>query len=1208
MKKFVHLHNHTEYSLLDGLCRIPDLVSKAVSLNMPALAITDHGNMFGVIKFYKECKKQGIKPILGCEVYQAVRTMQDRDPAIDKKSGHLILLAENETGYHNIIKIVSDAYTDGFYYKPRTDKEHLRQHSEGIIALSGCLAGHVQRFLVNDEYEKAKAEALEMQEIFGKDNFFLEIQDHGIDDEKTARKGLIRLSEDTGIPLVATNDTHYINEDDKTIHDILLCLQTKTVLSDPGRWSFSTNEFYFKSPDEMKQLFSYIPEALANTVKIADRCNVELEFGNYHIPAFPIPEQFKDTHEYFKYLCHEGFKERYAGYPSEKVKELKERLEYEINIIESMGYVEYFLIVWDYVNYAKTHGVLVGPGRGSAVGSVVSYCMKITNLEPTKYNLIFERFLNPERVSMPDIDLDFDPKGRGKVIRYVTEKYGKDAVCQISTFGTMKAKLAIKDVARTMEVPFSEANRLAKMIPNVPKITIKDALEEDIDFKNEYYGDPESKKIIDTAMALENSPRNVGTHAAGVVISSKAVKEYVPLVTSKTGIATQYDKDEIEQLGLLKMDFLGLKNLSVIDNTVRMIKKNYDTDLDINNIDFEDSEVYSMISKGKTVGVFQLESAGITDCMKKLKPQCFEDIIAGIALYRPGPMDSIPQYIKNKKHPENIQYTDPHLAKILDVTYGCIVYQEQVMQIVRELAGYSYGRSDLVRRYMSKKKTKEMLEEKEYFIHGKLDENGNIEIPGCVRNGVPEEAAEKIYEDMISFAQYAFNKSHAAAYAVITYQTAWLRHYYPSEFLAALMTNSDLDHLHVYVKDAVKTKNPHTGKKIKVLPPDVLVSEEDFTVNSDGNIVFGLDMIKNVSSSTAHDIASAVRNGTVFTDFYSLIHAIRPENLNSKSIEALAKCGALRNITPSVKSITAVYDEILKSVRSEKKRVSADQISFFDSAGAEDGIGNIHPEIKDIGEFDKPVLQGYEKEYLGAYISEHPLKPYKVIIRKYSTIKESELKAMSGSNDANDDTLTEIASGKNEMDMEVSDEDIQKKIIKKYENSLVVVAGLIADVTKHYTKNGDKMAFVTIENADYVQSDIVVFPIPYERYSDMLVEGNIIALEGKVSNTGSILAKRIVSIDMIETLPLVKEKQEDKRKSVYKKNNVFKFRCSEAMCGNVLHILKRDRYKGRLKVRFYDTDNNKQYIIRNLHIKYDEMIEMEIQSMIGDENARYDFS
>ena len=1132
-KNFAHLHVHTEYSLLDGMSKVTEIVKYAKEMGMDALAITDHGSMFGVVKFSKECKKAGIKPIIGCEVYTAERTMHDRDVNVDRAIGHLVLLCKNETGYKNLIKIVSRAYTEGYYYKPRTDMNELRQYHEGLICLSACLAGKVQRLIINDKYEEAKAEAQALLDIFGED-FYLELQDHGQPEDKKSIEGLLRLHEELGIPLVATNDAHYIRKEDAKAHELLLCMQTKSTMDNPSHFHFNAPEYYLKSNEEMRKLFSYIPEACDNTLEVADKCNFDFEFGHYHIPSYEAPEPFKSAEEYFRHLCYKGLDEKYENVTDE----LKERLEFEISVIEKMGFVEYFLIVWDFINYAKTHGIAVGPGRGSAAGSVVAYCLSITEIDPIKYNLFFERFLNPERVSMPDIDVDFCIDRRSEVIDYVTEKYGKDNVCQIATLGTMKAKAAVKDVARVLNVPFKEANNLSKMIPDNMKLA--EALEEDYDLKSEYLRSPQTKAILDYAMELEDIPRHSSTHAAGVVIAPEPVDNLVPLVKTDKGTATQYSMIEIEELGCLKMDFLGLRNLTVIQNALKQIKKNHGVDIDLSKLMLDDPKVFDMLSQGKTVGVFQLESKGITDFMKKLKPSCFEDIIAGVALYRPGPMDNIPEYIENKKHPENIHYSTPLLAPILDVTYGIIVYQEEVMQIVQSLAGYSFARADSVRRAMSKKKADVMAKEREYFINGKTDENGNIEIPGCVRNGISKAAAEKIFNDMESFAQYAFNKSHATAYSVITYQTAWLKYYYPSEFMAALMTSEQdkHDHLALFIKEAQKMHATNSEKRIRVLPPDINKSEAGFVADKDGNIRYGLAAIKGVGETVAEIVSN-----TEINDIYDLF-AI-PE-VNSKAVEAFACSGALKSITYSVASVLMGYPEALKIAR--KNRKSKAQLSLFDLGDFDE----YRPALADVEELPKDTLLSYEKQYLGTYITGHPLKEYMSFIKSHTNLTS-----------------------------------------KKFEeNKGGYIAGMITEVKQHFTKRGEKMAFLSVDDIDDENFDAVVFPRTYNAFKEMLTEGKIVVLEGKCSDD-SFIVDKIFDIDSFISLKTMEDE---------KKSKELRFRCPYDVFNKIQLIL--NKYKpGDVQIRWFNVDGKSRLLTRKT--SYDKLLLMEIQELVGEENAKY---
>ncbi|MDD7130218.1 MAG: DNA polymerase III subunit alpha, partial [Firmicutes bacterium] len=856
---FTHLHVHTEYSLLDGAASVKKLAARAKELGMDSLAITDHGVMFGVIDFYRACLEEGIKPIIGCEVYTAARSRFDKDSEKDKFMGHLVLLAKDNGGYRNLMKIVSEGYRNGFYYKPRVDKELLREYSEGIIALSACLAGNVQHNLLNGDYLSARKEALELREIFGDENFYLELQDQGLEEEARILPDMKRLHEETGIPFVATNDVHYVMQEDAQAQDVLMCIQTASTIDEDNRMRFPNDQFYLKSEEEMRRIFSNTPEAIDNTAKIAERCNVTFTFGELHLPEFQAPEGLSNR-EYLRQLCSRGLEERYPDENEESFALLRERLDYELTTIENMGYVEYFLIVWDFINYARSRNIMVGPGRGSAAGSIVAYTLRITDIDPIKYGLIFERFLNPERVSMPDIDIDFCYERRGEVIDYVTEKYGADNVSQIITFGTLKAKAAVRDVGRVLNVSYQETDAIAKAIPFALKMTIDKALEISPELKSMYDSDETTRKVIDMARAIEGMPRHASTHAAGVVISKLPLDEYVPLYLTDKGLATQFNMTTIEELGLLKMDFLGLRNLTIIRDALEMIRENHGVDIDFSRMEYDDPAVYEIISQGNTQGLFQLESGGMTSFMKNLKPDCFEDIVAGIALYRPGPMASIPTYIDNKRNPGHVKYVHESLKPILGVTYGCMVYQEQVMQIVRDLGGYSYGRSDLVRRAMSKKKMDVMLQEKEYFINGKISEDGTVEIPGCIRNGVPREAAEEIFNQMISFAEYAFNKSHAAAYAVLAYETGYLKAHYPVEFMAALMTSvmGDAKSMALYIRNCREMG-------IEVLPPDVNESEKKFSVvyepedteKNHGKIRFGLMGIKNLGDGPIGAIIDA---------------------------------------------------------------------------------------------------------------------------------------------------------------------------------------------------------------------------------------------------------------------------------------------------------------------------------------------------------------
>ena len=1093
---FTHLHVHSEYSLLDGMSKINKAPEYVKSLGMDSLAITDHGVMFGIIDFYKSCKKSGIKPIIGCEVYVAPRTRFDKDPDRDRNMNHLILLAENMTGYKNLTKIVSAAFTEGFYFKPRVDKELLREHSEGIICLSACLAGAIPRKILNGDYSGAKAEALELRDIFGKDNFYLEIQNHFLDDDKPATQGLVRLSEEIGAPLVATNDAHYIKRSDAKAHDVLLAIQTGSTVDDENRMRFANDEFYLKSESEMMELFPDHPEAIENSHKIAERCNVEFEFGEYHLPEF-IPPEGMTNKDYLRKLCYDGLERRYGSEALQDGSTYRDRLESELEVIEKMGYVEYFLIVWDFIHYAKSNDIPVGPGRGSAAGSIVAYSLAITEIEPIKYNLIFERFLNPERVSMPDIDVDFCIDRRQEVIDYVVQKYGKDKVSQIITFGTLKAKAAVRDVGRALNASYAEADSIAKAIPAELGMTISKALDINRDLRARYETEPLVKNILDMSIAVEGMPRHSSTHAAGIVISKMPLDEYVPLYMSDKGLATQFNMTTIEELGLLKMDFLGLRNLTMINEAIQLIKENHGVEIDFSKMDYDDPAVYEMISKGNTQGIFQLESAGMTEFMKNLNPSCFEDIVAGISLYRPGPMDSIPKYIENKKNPEKVKYVDSHLEPILNVTYGCMVYQEQVMQIVRELGGYSFGRSDLVRRAMSKKKMSVMLEEKKYFIHGKDDSDGTPSIAGCVANGIPERAAEAIFDDMVSFAEYAFNKSHAAAYAVVSYETAYLKAHYPVEFMAALMSSvmGEPRHIAAYIRNCKELG-------IEVLPPSVLHSRRKF-IAKDGKIRFGLLAIKNVGSSIVDAIVEG-RRGRDIDNLYDFIKSIEPSELNKKAIECLIKAGAMDEFTQNRAALLAISDDAVGAAQSSARRVSKDQISLFqlDSDIMEDV--KTAPELPNIQNFDKAHLLSMEKEMMGVYLSGHPLDKYRDLIDENITANTAEIfdSNLSGDGENESEFIEERASGSNRFN----------------DGDTVIMAGMVGDLRRMITKSNQEMARLTIEDY-YGVITAIVFPRDYAKAKYVLENDAIVAIKGTLSfkedSDPEILVNRVTEIERI---------------------------------------------------------------------------------------------
>ena len=1050
---FTHLHVHTEYSLLDGSGKIKEMVAQAKNLGYDSLAITDHGVMYGVIDFYKAAKAEGIKPVIGCEIYVTTGSRFDREIGQgDDRYYHLVLLAENNTGYNNLMKIVSLGFTEGFYYKPRVDYEVLEKYSEGLIATSACLAGIVQKTLSRGHYKEAVDEALRLEKIFGKENFFLELQDHGMPEQKMVNSQLIRMSEEEGIPLVATNDVHYTYDTDAEAHDILLCIQTGKKINDENRMRYEGGQYYLKSPEEMAQLFSYIPEAIDNTGKIAERCNVEIEFGVQKLPRYDVPEGFT-AEEYLERLCEEGLRKRYENYES-----LEGRLKYELDTIKQMGYVDYFLIVWDFINYAKRNGIMVGPGRGSAAGSLVSYCLEITDIDPMKYSLIFERFLNPERVSMPDIDVDFCFERRGEVIDYVSEKYGKDKVVQIITFGTMAARNVIRDVGRVLDMPYGAVDSIAKMIPNELGITIDKALKANNELMRAYESDSQIKYLIDMAKRLEGLPRHASMHAAGVVISREPIMEYVPLARGSDGsIVTQFVMTTLEELGLLKMDFLGLRTLTVIQNCVNMIKNNVGLDIDLNQIDYNDPLVLDMVGAGKTEGVFQLESAGMKSFMRELKPKSLEDIIAGIALYRPGPMDFIPKYISGKNSTQEIRYDCPQLKPILETTYGCIVYQEQVMQIVRDLAGYSLGGADVLRRAMSKKKDSVMQAERKRFVYGDPETN----VPGCINNGISEAVANKIYDDMIDFAKYAFNKSHAAAYAVVSYQTAYLKYYFPVEFMAALMTSvmANMTKLAGYIQEC-KDMN------IEILPPDINEAESGFAARGQ-NIRYGLSAIKGVGKNVIDTIVEERRQNGKYTDLYDFCQRLAARELNKRAVENFIKAGSFDSFGATRKQLLHIYMDVIDKVVNDKKSAISGQLSLFDLAGA-DQKNDFMIRLPDVGEFDKAVLLDFEKDVTGIYISGHPLDEYAEILNRSVTAKSS--------------------------DFAIDDEG---NVIVQ-DGSKAVIGGLIAAVTKKSARNGQPMAFLTLEDL-LGTIEVIVFPKDYAVFRPMIEEGRKVIIKGRVS-------------------------------------------------------------------------------------------------------------
>ena len=1063
---FAHLHVHTEYSLLDGSNKIKECVARVKELGMNSVAITDHGVMYGVIDFYRAAKAAGIHPVLGSEVYVAPGSRFSKEPGQGNEDRyyHLVLLAENDTGYHNLMKIVSRGFTEGYYYKPRVDLEVLEEFHEGIIALSACLAGEVQRYVARGLYEEGKEAALRYEHIFGKGNFFLELQDHGIAEQQLVNQGLLRMSRETGIPLVATNDVHYTYADDVKPHDILLCLQTGKKLTDEDRMRYEGGQYYIKSEEEMKALFPYALEALENTQKIADRCQVEIEFGVTKLPKYDVPDGWTSW-EYLNKLCHEGLAERYQPVSEE----LTTRLDYELSVIKTMGYVDYFLIVWDFIKYAKDHGIMVGPGRGSAAGSLVSYCLGITTIDPIRYQLLFERFLNPERVSMPDIDVDFEPEGRQAMIEYVSRKYGADCVVQIVTFGTLAARGVIRDVGRVMDLPYAFVDSIAKMVPQELNITLDKALAANGEFRKLYQEDEQVQELVDMSKRLEGLPRHTSMHAAGVVISQKSVDEYVPLSLGSDGaVVTQFTMTTLEELGLLKMDFLGLRNLTVIRDAVEMIGKDTGKALDLNQIDYDDKKVLDYIGTGKTDGIFQLESAGMKSFMKELKPYSLEDIIAGIALYRPGPMDFIPQYIKGKNNRDDIIYDCPQLEPILEPTYGCIVYQEQVMQIVRDLAGYTLGRSDLLRRAMSKKKGEVMQRERQNFVYGNEEEG----VPGCIKNGIDEATANKIYDEMIDFAKYAFNKSHAAAYAVVSYQTAYLKYYYPVEFMAALLT-SVIDNSGKVAEYIYSCRQ----MGIQILPPDINKSVGTFSVEN-GNIRFGLTAIKSVGRPVIQAIIEERKERGEFKHLKDFIERMGGREVNKRTIENFIKAGVFDSLGGTRKQFMMIYIQIMDQVNQERKYSMTGQMSLFDLVDDEQKKEFEIP-LPKVGEYEKENKLAFEKEVLGVYLTGHPLEDY----------EEKWKKSIS----------------RTTLDFQIDDETGRSRV---RDGAKEIVGGMITNKTIKYTRNNKTMAFLTIEDL-MGTVEVVVFPRDYERNQNYLNEDSKVFVKGRVSEEDDAPSKLI---------------------------------------------------------------------------------------------------
>ncbi|EFG89897.1 DNA polymerase III, alpha subunit [Clostridium carboxidivorans P7] len=1174
---WVSLHQHTGYSLLDSSAKIPELISKAKELGMKSIAITDHGVMYGCVDFYKEAKEQGIKPIIGCEVYVAGKSMHIKQNDKENENYHLVLLVKNETGYKNLMKIVSKASVEGFYYKPRTDHDYLKKHSEGLISLSACLGGEIQSYILKGNLSKAKEIALLYKDIF-KDGFYLELQYHGMEEQEKVNEELIKMSKELDIPLVATNDVHYIKKEDYKAHDVLLCIQTGKVVNEENRMRYPSDEFYLKSPEEMYKIFSRVPEALENTVKIAEQCNFDYEFHKSKLPKFPLPEHV-EPYEYLRDLCYKGLIQRYKEFEqlkevsfsiesvneladsNDEAKKLVERLEYELSIIKQMGYVDYFLIVWDFINFSVENGIMTGPGRGSAAGSIIAYTLGITKIDPIKYSLLFERFLNPERVSMPDIDSDFCYERRGEVIDYVVRKYGENSVSQIITFGTMAARACIRDVGRAMNYPYAEVDRIAKMIPAAPgkAITIDKALELNSELEEAYENEERTKALIDIARALEGLPRHTSTHAAGVVIASQPLVNYVPMQKNEDNIVTQFTMGTLEELGLLKMDFLGLRTLTVLRDAVSMVKDNKGINIDLDKIDYDDKNVYKMIGEGKTVGIFQLESAGMTSFMKELRPDSLEDIIAGISLYRPGPMAEIPKYISNKNNPEGIEYLTPELESILGVTYGCMVYQEQVMEIVRKLAGYSMGRSDLVRRAMSKKKHHVMEEERHNFIYGIVDEEGVEKVPGCIKNGISEDAADKIFDSMMDFASYAFNKSHAASYAVVAFQTAYMIHYYPTEYIAAMLNSvkGDNEKVAYYTRFADEIG-------IQVLTPNINESYAKFTVKED-KIRFGLSAIKNVGENVIDSIVKSRERKGVFSNLVDFCNKIDVSCINKRVVESLIKAGAFDCFKVYRSKLLAVYEKVLDGVSNSRKKNIDGQLSLFtDFKKIEVKIE--YPEIK---EFEKRHILAMEKEMTGLYLSGHPLEEYEKSLSLQTSAKISDI--------IGDESLEDGTVG-------------QQSKLK--DGDKVIIGGIINSVTKKVTRNNDMMAFIKLEDL-YGVIEIIIFPKVFQKYRTLVDEDSIVIVKGRVSIREEEQPK--ILCESLE--PVIKENGEKLYIQIE----------DESSLKNVLHETKSLflDFKGNVPVYFCTKKERKKFRLdRDLWINNDIELLSNLRKMFGDKNVK----
>ena len=1169
---FTHLHLHTEYSLLDGACRIDGLMERLKELGMTHCAITDHGVMYGVVDFYQKALKHGIHPVIGCEVY-VCRNMDEKS-SVKREYSHLILLCENRKGYENLVKLVSEGFTRGFYYRPRVDYELLRQHSEGLIACSACLSGDLPKLLLEGREQDARAMAQEYLDIFGRGNFYIEIQDHGLAEERQVLGALVRLARSMDIPLVATNDCHYLRREDAEAQEVLMCIQTGKTLNDENRMRMETDQLYVKSEEEMRALFPQFPDAIENTTKIAERCHVEFDFKSRHLPKYPL-EPGQDALTLLRELCQKGLAEKYAPDRTDA----QERLDYELGVISGMGFVDYFLITWDFINFARQNGILVGPGRGSGAGSIVAYTLNITAIDPLKYSLLFERFLNPERISMPDLDIDFDYERRTEVIDYVASRYGRDHVAQIITFGTMAARAVLRDVGRVLDISYQQTDSICKMVPMELNMTLDKAMSMNSELRRAYEGDELVKKLIDTAKKLEGMPRHASTHAAGVLITSKPVSDYVPLQTNDDVITTQFPMGTLEALGLLKMDFLGLRTLNVIGDALEMIRENGGPDMKPEDIPMNDDGVYKMISDGETDGVFQLESAGMRAFLMNMKPGNFEDIIAAISLYRPGPMDSIPRYIEGKHNPATVKYLTPQLEPILNVTYGCMVYQEQVMQMVRDLAGYSMGRSDLVRRAMAKKKHDVMAQEKEYFIHGKLNDDGSIDVPGAVRNGVTERAAEQLFDEMTAFASYAFNKSHAAAYGMVAVQTGWLKLHYPVEFMASLMNSvtGNTAKVAFYIQYCRK-------HGIEIKRPDVNLSRDKFTVDTIGGkkgIRFGMGAVKGVGHPAIQAIVAQAQKAP-YTDVFDFVRRISGEAVNKKAVENLIRAGALDNLPGARSQKLDVYENAMDAESKRKKQSIEGQMSLFDFGG-ETTVQVESPKLPKLAEFDMRNLLAMEKDVTGVYISGHPLDDYAAQLEKLPT---------------NSQFLTELAEESPDHGMSM-------------DQAMVEMGGIITELKPKSTKSGSMMAFLQLEDL-YGVTEVLVFPKVYERFREQLQPDALVVLKGKLSvredEAIKLLLERVRPLNSAPEKPQYEEippyappydmpaPQElpPENRKLY-----LKLTAKERL--DAMALLKKT--PGRIRVMFYMADEKKTYAAPQEYWVSEKYDETGLKRLLGEANV-----